>query len=155
ISGREENIADFEIYSVDLAGANPDRPPRQITHNQAEEESLRWAKDSKHIFFQVQYGSVEGNYKDTQTRLYWVDSDTKQTQRWAGDFDGAIYEYEVASSGVAVAGRLGTEQQMYSAATASAPLSQTAGWSGTYERISTAEHSPRLAFIYSSFEKPN
>ncbi len=156
ISGREENIADFEIYSVDLAGANPDRPPRQITHNQAEEESLRWAKDSKHLFFQVQYGSVEGNYQDTQTRLYWVDSDTKQTQRWAGDFDGAIYEYEVASNGgVAVAGRLGTEQQMYSAATASAPLSQAAGWSGTYEHIATAEHSPRLAFIYSSFEKPN
>ena len=156
ISGREENIADFEIYSVDLVNPNPDRPPRQITHNQAEEESLRWAKDSKHLFFQVQYGSVEGNYQDTQTRLYWVDSDTKQTQRWAGDFDGAIYEYEVASNGgVAVAGRLGTEQQMYSAATASAPLPQAAGWSGAYEHIATAEHSPRLAFIYSSFEKPN
>jgi dipeptidyl aminopeptidase/acylaminoacyl peptidase len=155
ISGREEKIDEYEIYTVDLAGAAIDRPPRQITHNQAEEQYLRWAKDSKHLFFQVQYGSVEGKYKDTQIRLYWVDADTGETQRWAGDFDGAVYEYAVVSDGVLGAGRVGTEQQLYSAAKPSAPFFQAAGWSGTYEKIDTAEHSPRIAFVYSALDKPN
>jgi dipeptidyl aminopeptidase/acylaminoacyl peptidase len=156
ISGREEKIDEFEIYAVDLANATGNRPPRQITRNQAEEEYLSWAKDSTHIFFQVQYGSVEGKYKDTQIRLYWVDADTGETQRWAGDFEGAIYESAVASdSGTVAAGRIGTEQQLYSAPKASAPFLPAAGWSGTYEHIATAEHSPRIAFVYSALEKPN
>jgi dipeptidyl aminopeptidase/acylaminoacyl peptidase len=156
VSGREEKIDEYEIYVVDLAAATVNRPLQQITHNQAEEEYLRWAKDSKHIFFQVEYGSVEGKYQDTQIRLYWVDADTGETQRWAGNFDGAIYESVVASDrGVVAAGRVGTEQQLYSAPEASAPFLQTAGWSGTYEKIATAEHSPRIAFVYSALEKPN
>jgi len=156
ISGREEKIGEYEIYTVDLANAAVDRPPRQITHNQAEEQFLRWAKDSKHLFFQVQYGSVEGKYKDTQIRLYWVDADTGETQRWAGDFDGAIYEYAVASDGgVLGAGRLGTEQQLYSAAKSSAPFSPATAWNGTYEKINAAERSPRIAFVHSALDKPN
>ena len=156
ISGREEKIDAYEIYTVDLANATVDRPPRRMTHNQAEEQYLHWAKDSKHLFFQVQYGSVEGEYKDTQIRLYWVDADAGEAQRWAADFDGAIYEYAVASDGGVVAtGRLGTEQQMYSATKISGPFSQAAGWSGTYEKIATAEHSPRVAFVHSTLAKPN
>jgi dipeptidyl aminopeptidase/acylaminoacyl peptidase len=156
ISGREEKIEEYEIYTVDLANASVKRPPRQITHNQAEEQFLHWAKDSKHVFFQVQYGSVEGEYKDTQIRLYWVDADTGETQRWAGDFDGAIYEYAVASDGgVVAAGRMGTEQQLYSAAKVSGPLPHAPGWSGTYEKVTMAEHSPRIAFVHSALEKPN
>jgi dipeptidyl aminopeptidase/acylaminoacyl peptidase len=156
ISGREEKIDEYEIYTVDLSNATLDRPPRQITHNQAEEQDLRWAKDSKHVFFQVQYGSVEGKYKDTQIRLYWVDTETGETQRWASEFDGAIYESAVAAdNGVVAAGRLGTEMQLYSAANASAPFSKASGWSGTYERIATADHSPRIAFVHSTIEKPN
>jgi acylaminoacyl-peptidase len=156
ISGREENIDQHEIYTVDVAGANLNRPPRQITHNQAEEQDLRWAEDSKHLFFQVQYGSVEGKYRDTQTRLYWVDADTGEIERWAGEFDGAIYESAVASGGgVVAAGRVGTEQQLYSATKASGPFPQAAGWSGTYEHIATAKQSPRIAFVHSTFEKPN
>jgi dipeptidyl aminopeptidase/acylaminoacyl peptidase len=156
ISGREEKIDEYEIYTVDLASATLDRPPRQITRNQAEEQFLRWAKDSKHLFFQVQYGSVEGKYKDTQIRLYWVDAGTGETQRWAGDFDGAIYEYTVSSDGgVLGAGRIGTEQQLYSAAKPSAPFSQATGWKGTYAEIDTAEHSPRIAFVQSTLDKPN
>jgi dipeptidyl aminopeptidase/acylaminoacyl peptidase len=155
ISGREEKIDEYEIYTVDLASATLDRPPRQITHNKAEEQSLRWANDSKHVFFQVQYGSVEGKYKDTQIRLYWVDADTGESQRWTGDFEGAIYEYAVASgSGVVTAGRVGTELQLYSAAKPSGQFLQASGWKGTYEKISTAEHSPRIAFVHSSLEKP-
>jgi len=156
ISGREEKIDEYEIYAVDLAKTALNRPPRQITRNQGAEEYLRWSTDSKHVFFHVQYGSVEGTYEDTQARLYWVDADTGETQRWAGGFDGAIYEYVVAADGGAVAaGRLGTEQQLYSAAKPSAPFSKAAGWNGTYEKIDTADHSPRLAFVHSTLDKPN
>ena len=156
ISGREEKIDEYEIYTVDLANATLEHPPRQITHNQAEEQYLQWANDGRHIFFQVQYGSVEGEYKDTQVRLYWVDVDKGETQRWARDFDGAVYEFDLASGGgVVAAGRVGTEQQLYAAPKASAPFPQAAGWSGTYEKIATAEHSPRIAFVHSALEKPN
>jgi dipeptidyl aminopeptidase/acylaminoacyl peptidase len=156
VSGREEKIEEYEIYALDLSNATLNRAPRQITRNQAEEQFLRWAKDSKHIFFQVEYGSVEGPYKDTQIRLYWVDADTGETQRWAGGFEGAIYEYAVASDGAVVAaGRVGTELQLYSAGKASAPFPKAAGWNGTYEKIAAAEHSPRLALVYSALDKPS
>jgi dipeptidyl aminopeptidase/acylaminoacyl peptidase len=155
VSERQENIAEFEIYSVDLANASPDRPPHQITHNEALEQHIRWSKDGKHIWFDVELGSVEGKYEDTQTRLYWVDVDTGQTQRWAGDFTGPVQHYCLASTGgVLVAGRRGTEVQVYSQANPAAPFGKQAGWAGTYELIASAEHSPRIAFVYSSLEKP-
>ncbi len=155
VSGREERIDEYEIYTVDVANASLSRPPRQITHNQAEEQTLHWAKDSKHIFFEVEYGSVEGPYRDTELRLYWVDADKGDIQRWARDFDGAIYEHADAfDGGVVVAGRVGTEQQLYFATKASGPFTQAAGWNGTYEQLSTADRSPRIAFVQSTLEKP-
>src|SRR5580698_398764 len=95
ISMREEKVEDFEIYTVDLSNPSPDRPPHQVTRNQAVEQSLHWATDSRHIFFQVEYGSLEGKYHDTQTRLYWVDADTGEIKRWAADFDGPVGSYGV------------------------------------------------------------
>jgi dipeptidyl aminopeptidase/acylaminoacyl peptidase len=89
VSEREEKVEEFEIYSVELAQASLEQPPRQLTHDEAVEQDLHWGKDSKHIFFEVQYGSVEGKYKDTQTRLYWIDADSGEIQRWAADFTGA------------------------------------------------------------------
>ncbi len=113
-------------------------------------------RDSQHIFFQVEYGSAEGKYHDTQTRLYWVDAATGEIKRWATDFAGAIGSYGVTPDGGAVAtGRWGTEVQLYAQAAASATFSKLTGWPGTYERIATATHSPRIAFIHSSLEKPN
>ncbi len=78
---------------MDLSNTSSDRAPHQVTRNHAVEQSMRWATDSRHIFFQVEYGSVEGNYQDTQTRLYWVDADTAEIKRWAGDFEGAVGSY--------------------------------------------------------------
>jgi acylaminoacyl-peptidase len=155
VSEREEKVSEFEIYSVDLVNASPDRPPHQITHNEAPEEDIRWAEDGKHILFDIDVGSVEGKYEDTQRRLYWVDADTGETQRWAHDFGGAVQHYSLGPGGGAVAtGRLGTEVQVYGEANPAAPFAKQAGWMGTYELISAAEHSPRVAFIYSSLEKP-
>ena len=156
ISQREETIEQFEIYTVDLATASPNQPPRQLTHNEAQEQNLHWSKDSKHIFFLVQYGSVEGKYKDRQVRLYSVDADTGETQRWASDFNGAVLGYAVASDGgILAAGRVGTEVQMYSQPKSSQPFSKANGWSGTYEVVATALNSPRIAFVHSTIEHPN
>ena len=155
VSEREEKVEEFEIYSLDLAGASPTVPPRQITHNEGVEENIRWAKDGKHAFFRVEYGSVEGRYKDTQSRIYWVDVDSGQIQRWASDFAGAVLQYSVTGDGGVVSmGRLGTEVQIYSQSKPAASYAKHAGWAGTYELIEFAEHSPRVAFAHSTLEKP-
>jgi dipeptidyl aminopeptidase/acylaminoacyl peptidase len=155
ISEREEKIDEYEIYTVDLANPKLDRPPRQITHNQAEEQYLRWAADSKHIFFEVQYGAVEGKYKDTQTRLYWIDADTEEVQRWASDFTGAVIGYAVTpDGGVIVTGQLGTEVQTYFQPNISAPFSKQPGVAGWYAHPATAQRSQRLAFVHSAIGAP-
>jgi dipeptidyl aminopeptidase/acylaminoacyl peptidase len=155
VSGREEKIAEFEIFSIDLATASPDRPPHQITHNEAVEQHILWAKDGKHILFDVELGAVEGKYIDTQARLYWVDADTGQTQRWASDFSGSLQHYCRASTGAVLAtGRIGTEVQLYAQTKPAAVFEKQTGWPGTYELIDSALHSPRVAFVYSSLEKP-
>ena len=155
VSEREEQVSEFEIYSVDLTTASPDRPPHQVTHNEAPEEHIHWAKDSKHILFDIDVGSVEGKYEDTQRRLYWVDADKGEIQRWARDFNGAVHNYSaVQDAGVVAAGQMGTEVQVYAESNPAAPFAKQTGWPGTYETISAAEHSPRIAFIYSSLEKP-
>jgi len=154
VSEREEKIADFELYTVDLANTTPDHPPHQVTHNEAQEHSIRWAKDSKHIFFEVEEGSVEGKYKDTQPRLYWVDVDSGETQRWASDFEGTISHYALTDDGVLADARIATEQPLYRQAKSSAGFSKLPGWAGWYEMIATSEHSPRIAFVHSTLEKP-
>jgi dipeptidyl aminopeptidase/acylaminoacyl peptidase len=156
ISERQEKIEECEIYSVDLTNASPAIPPRQLTHNEAVEQDIHWSSDGKHVFFRVDVGSVEGKYKDTQDRLYWVDADTGEVQRWAKDFGGAVGHYAVSpNSGVVAEGHLGTEVQLYAQATASAAFSQQGGWAGTYESIASAKNSPRIAFVHSTLQKPN
>ena len=50
--------------------------------------------------------------------------------------------------------RLGTEVQMYTAANPSDSLHPVTGQKGTYEELSTAPHTQRVAFQYSSLTKP-
>ena len=155
VSERDEKIEEFEIYAVDLANASLDHPPHRVTRNEAEEQRIHWANDNKHVFFGAELGSVEGKYRDTQPRLYWVDVDTGEIQRWASDFMGAVLHYSVvADAGVVTTGRLGTEVQVYSEATPTASYSKQAGWTGTYELMASAEHSRRVAFVHSTLEKP-
>jgi dipeptidyl aminopeptidase/acylaminoacyl peptidase len=154
ISRRMERLDEFEVYAVDL-GATLPATPRQLTHNQAFEQDLRWSADSKRVFFAVGNGNAEGSYSDTQEHLYAVDAATGQLQRWAGSFDGSITAYTVNNQGNIVAGgRLGTEVQLYNLPNAQAKAAKLPGWLGTYEHFSTAEHSPRIAFVYSSLDHP-
>jgi acylaminoacyl-peptidase len=155
VSERQEKIEEFEIYVVDLTNASSHRPPRQLTKNEAVEQDILWAKDGRHLFFGVDLGSVEGKYKDTQTRLYWVDSQTGEVQRWASDFGGPVNHYTVTPDGSALAcGRLGTEVQLYAQPKLASPFTKQTNWSGSYEIVDAAAHSPRIAFVYSALEKP-
>ncbi len=182
INQRQEKYEDVELYVVDLtnvarapspatagSNANAQAVPRRITHNQAEETSPRWANDSRHIFFTVEVGDVSGPYRDLQPHLYSVDTQSGKVEhnsiehdpveQWAKDFIGPVDRYTVAGlnekDSILAAARLGTEVQLYSAAKPSDSLHRLTGWPGTYSRISTSAHSPKIAFIYSSLGKPD
>jgi dipeptidyl aminopeptidase/acylaminoacyl peptidase len=155
VSERQEKIEEFEIYTLDLTSSARDQAPRQLTHNQAQERELRWDKDSRHVFFNVEIGSVEGKYADVQPRVYSVDADTGSTERWASGFGGEITHYAFLNSGqLLAAGRVGTEVQLYSQAKASTAFSPQAGWPGTYELLDAAVQSAKVAFVHSTLEKP-
>ena len=169
INQRQEKYEDVEIYVVDLTVIQPPSPerkyasftaePRRITHNQAEEVHPRWADDSRHIFFSVEVGDVAGPYRDVQPHLYWVDTESgatehDQTEQWSKDFIGPVDHYAIAANTVLTSARLGTEVQMYSAAKPSDSLHRVSHWPGTFANISTAAHSPKVAFLYSSLGKP-
>jgi dipeptidyl aminopeptidase/acylaminoacyl peptidase len=154
ISEREEGVQPYEIYSVDLTNAGP-RAPRQLTHNNALEEHLRWSPDSRQIFFRVDDGSVEGKYQDLQSRVYALDADSGQTTRWAANFGGPLMPFEITSTGELLApARLGTQVQVYEEREANGRFEKKAGWPGTYDTLAVAAHSPRVAVVYSSLQRP-
>ncbi len=153
LSERQEKVGEFEIFAVELGGAEV--PAKQLTHNEAVEQTLKWAPDGRHIYFLVDVGSVEGKYKDTQTRLYSVDSDSSEVQRWGAQFGGAITGYSaMKNGGVLVTGRLGTEVQVYAAAGPAAEFRKLSSWAGTHEFVATAPGAGRVAFVQSSVERP-
>ncbi len=166
INQRQEKFEDIEIYGLDLtsigkshvvAAADKNSPlqePRRLTNNQAVETKLRWANDNRHIFFTVEVGDVTGPYRDLQPHLYWVNSETGAVEQWSKAFTGEINDYAVTSDGVLTSARLGTEVPMYSVAKPEQSLNQLNGWQGTYEILSTTPHSSRVAFIYSSLQRP-
>ncbi len=173
INQREEKVEDYEIYVVENVARAPSpatagsetKPepiqPRRLTHNQAQEQSLHWANDSRHIFFTIEEGDVSGPYRDLQPHLYWVDTDTGKVEQWAKDFNGQIVGYGIYGSGVVVTARVGTEVQVYSAGNPSESRSKPsdslhmfAGQKGTYENVGTGLRTLRVAFTYSSLQQP-
>jgi dipeptidyl aminopeptidase/acylaminoacyl peptidase len=156
INKREEKFDDVELYAVDLTGEGAQRTqsPRRITHNQAVERNPRWASDSRHIFFTIDVGDVSGPYRDLQPHLYWVDSQSGAVEQWGKDFVGPVEHFALSTDDMFASARLGTEVQMYSASKPAQSLRRVGDWQGTYEMISTALHSPRVAFVYSSLTKP-
>jgi dipeptidyl aminopeptidase/acylaminoacyl peptidase len=179
INQRQEKAEDVEIYvlvapvlvaqaSSPATAGSGNKPllgrPRQLTHNQAVEGALRWANDSRHIFFIVEVGGVSGPYRDLQPHLYWVNSekpdsekpdrDTGAIEQWSKDFIGPVDRYAVSTDGVLASARAGTEVAAYSITQPRQSLHKLNGWEGTYETISSALHSPRIAFVYSSLQRP-
>jgi dipeptidyl aminopeptidase/acylaminoacyl peptidase len=176
INQRQEKFEDYEIYALDLAAvarpsqadagnpSNPAAQPRRLTHNQAQEVKPHWASDSRHIFFTVEVGDVTGPYRDLQPHLYWVDSEkpdsekpdreTGSVEQWGKDFIGPVDHYSVNADGVLASARLGTEVAMYSISQPGQSLHKLSSWEGTYEDLSANAHNPRIAFVYSSSQKP-
>jgi dipeptidyl aminopeptidase/acylaminoacyl peptidase len=161
INQREEKYDDVEIYVVDAAqpsasagSENALREPVRVTHNTAVETHPRWASDSRHIFFTQDVGDPMGPYRDLQPHLYWIDSETGTTEQWDKNFAGSVEAYAVTGAEILASARLGTEVQMYSTNSPSNSFRHVATWAGTYEQISAAHHSPRIALVYSSLDKP-
>lgn len=164
---RLENLTDHEIYLVDAAGGAPKptatgqvpqttREPKQFTTNQALESDLRWSPDDKQLFFTTGTDGVEEKYQRVQGRIYAIDLNTQKVQRWANGFGGSAGAFDFANDGSLVSGgQLGLDTQVYTQKSASAPFSKAPGsLPGTYESISVAERSPKIAFSYSAFGKP-
>ncbi len=150
INQRQEKVEDYELFVIDLAKPTP----RQLTHNQAQETSLRWANDSRHLLFSVEVGDVAGPYRDLQPHLYWVDADSGTIEQWSKDFIGQVDHYAVAADKIFATARLGTEVSMYSVAQPGQSLHKLNGWDGTYDLLSSGAHTSRVAFVYSSLQKP-
>jgi dipeptidyl aminopeptidase/acylaminoacyl peptidase len=154
VSQRQEKVEDTELYLVNLASGTDEVAPLRLTHNEGMELELEWAADNRHVFFQVNLGSVEKKYEDPQPRLYWVDADSGAVERWLWKFEGEVVRYTVlADESVLCACRIGTEVQMYSQARPSAPIVKREGWAGTYEAPALAAQSSRIAFVYSAIQR--
>ena len=146
---RVEAPEDFEIYLLDANGGEPKR----LTNNQAREGDLHWSPDSKLLFFGTR-GEVD-HYNNVQGRIYSLDPENGKIQRWAGSFSGAVGEYDFAPDGTLVStGQVGTEVQLYTTSGATGELRIVNGLAGSYNDVSMAKHSPKVAFIYSAFDKP-
>ena len=174
INQRAEKAEDAEVFVLDVARApspatagSENKPattqPRQLTHNQALEGSLRWANDNRHVFFTSE-NDPTGSYRDLQPHLYWIDSekpdsekpdsDTGAVEQWGKDFIGPVEHYSATADGMLASARIGTEVAMYSATRPGQSLHKLTAWTGTYETISTTPHSPRIAFVHSSLQRP-
>ncbi len=156
-SGRMETPEPYGIYVADL----PAGTSHLAIHTQSFVNEIQWATDSRHVLFTYSGGTPEGPYQDLQTRLYWVDVAGGRAVRWASNFTGGITEsyslagFTVLQNGTALAvGRLGTEAQPYTESDPDAEFVKQPAWAGTYEMLSAARESPRVAFVYSSLQRP-
>ena len=148
---RWESLEESGIYVINAAGGQP----RPLVRREAILDNMKWAADSGSIFFSFTNGSGEGRYQDTQPRIYSAAVNIDSITRWAGKFQGALASYDSpAGGGLMAAGRMGTEAQIYSQNSAASDFTRRPGWPGTYERISPAANSSRVAFVYSSLQKP-
>jgi dipeptidyl aminopeptidase/acylaminoacyl peptidase len=163
VSERQEKVEDIELYLVNLTNNPGETAPIRLTHNEAVELNLEWAPDNRHLFFQINLGSLERKYEDPQPRLYWIDAadaqgnalDKREVQRWFADYAGEVVHYTALPDGsVLCACRLGTEVQMVSQASPKAAIAKHEGWAGTYESPDAASQGSRLAFAYSATVRP-
>jgi dipeptidyl aminopeptidase/acylaminoacyl peptidase len=175
VSERQEKVEDIDLYLVNLESSNSTSSaavaaPIRLTQNQAVELNLEWAPDNRHLFFQVNLGSLERKYEDPQPRLYWVDvgdpSNTsafnltpnkREVQRWFADFSGEVVGYTPLPDGsVLCACRIATEVQLIKQTNPKSAFRKLEVWPGTYERPAAASQSQstRIAFEYSATERP-
>jgi dipeptidyl aminopeptidase/acylaminoacyl peptidase len=157
VSERQEKVEDIELFLVNLTGNTSESAPVRLTHNEAAETNLEWAPDNRHVFFQINIGSLEKKYEDPQPRLYWIDATSGKTevQRWFSDYPGEVVRYTALPDGAVLCScRLGTEVELVSQANPKAALVKREGWAGTYENPSSSPQGSRIAFAYSATVRP-
>ncbi len=154
---RWESLDAYGIYLLDPDGGQA----QTLLQKEAVLDDIRWAADSRHIFFSFLNGSVEGAYHDAQSRVYWVDAGCAQEcsagtiARWGAKFMGAFTGYApMPNGGLAATARAGTEVQVYAGANPSTDFARQPGIAGTYGKLSTAAKSARVAFVQSSLQRP-
>ena len=151
-NGQIESIGDFEIYSLSLSNPVPSRR----TNNQAIERRLTWFKDESILFSVSGEGSPEGEYRDSQGRLYSLNLTDNHIDRWAKEFTGSVTDFVLLNNGVAILGQMSIEVQVYTQQSPGSELIKRTSWPGTYEKITVASgrNTSLIAFIYSSFDVP-
>ena len=157
-SHRMDTYEPYGIYVGDL----PAGTLHVAIRTQAGVDEIHWAPDSRYVFFNYYAGTPEGPYQDGQVKLYWVDATGGRAVRWASRFAGEVAgplgemgAFAVTQTGAALAaGRLGTEAQPYTQSSPVAEFVKQPAWAGTYEKLSAALHSRRVAFVYSSLQRP-
>jgi dipeptidyl aminopeptidase/acylaminoacyl peptidase len=150
INERQEKYEDVELYVLDVTGGQP----RRLTKNEAYETRPRWATDSRHIYFSVEVGDIFGPYRDVQPHLYWIDTNDGKIEQWDKSFVGPVEHYSVTADRVLASARIGTEVQIYDTSKPSDKLHRLTSSPGTYAETSTAPHSKKVAFAFSSLGKP-
>src|SRR6202047_4356567 len=123
VSERQEKVEDIDLYLVNLDLVKltegkfkaTEAKPTRLTHNEAAELNPEWSTDNRHLFFQVNLGSLERKYEDPQPRLYWVDTgdrDNKESdkkvvdvrpERWFAGYTGEIVRYTPLPDGSVLA----------------------------------------------------
>ncbi|CAF0825329.1 unnamed protein product [Adineta steineri] len=158
-SSNLERIHDYELFLLDLTNPSLSNPLK-LTNNSAIEENLKWSTDGLVFFTVTGKGSVDGEYEDSQGRLYHINITNYQIKRWANQFKGQVNDYillEGGRQGVVILGQLSTETQLYKQQSFDSELIKQNGWNGTYENIVTASsgnNSSTIVFIHSSYEQP-
>jgi dipeptidyl aminopeptidase/acylaminoacyl peptidase len=152
---RWEALDAYGIYLIDLTGGEP----RALLQREAILDGLHWSSDSRHIYFGFLNGSVEGPYQDAQSRVYWVDAQPDASAaslaRWAPQFQGAVMGFApLANGGLIALGRQGTEVQVYTSEKPTSDFVLRRGSPGTYDKISAAARTQRIAFVHSSLQEP-
>lgn len=157
-SGRLESSEPHGVYVVDLPNGGA---PRLVLHTLGPPDpwaaaSDAWSPDSLQILFSYGFGTPEGPFQTPQTRLYAISLKGGKSSRWASEFRGDLESYSVTHDGsVICAARVGTAVKAYVAPDSASDLVGQSGWAGTYELFSAAQRSPRLAFVFSSLQRPD
>ncbi len=151
ISHRVENPADTEIYLVDIKGGEA----RRLTHNNGAESHLKWERTGKDLLFTVGKGSgsIEGDYRDVQGRLYTMEIASGKVTRLGADFGGSWEDFTIASDGRLMAtGQMGVDQKIYEVSHNEAKVIATAP--GTYDHVHAAQQGSAILFTHSTITDP-
>jgi dipeptidyl aminopeptidase/acylaminoacyl peptidase len=157
-SGRLESSEPYGVYLVDLPQGGA---PRLVLHTLGPPEpwaaaSDAWSPDSRQILFSYGFGTPEGPLHTPQTRLYSISLAGGKSSQWASGFRGDLEGYSVNHDGsVICAARIGTAVKAYVAPDSASSLVEQTSWDGTYELISVAQRSSRVAFVFSSLQRPD